>query len=231
MRHHDVTFRLVVHFRIFVLYAMFRLVLLLMMLYDNATGSERASEDFGLCCLCDECFFPHQVAPQRGQLIVEKDGTTCEQLALKMAKPMLYQRHSGVCKKLQRTHRRRCCDPSDEPVAIATPTPEEAREKERRKYAKGTEPQCHLCPGNVFPGSPNTVTATLYVRGNPTCEELYYMGLNGLVPELVCKPIQHYGEEACGCRQSPDLMTTIPKDSGDEIDNVTKATSIRAHPV
>ena len=57
------------------------------------------------------------------------------------------------------------------------------------------------------------------------------MGLNGLVPELVCKPIQHYGEEACGCRQSPDLMTTIPKDSGDEIDNVTKPISSVTKPV
>jgi hypothetical protein len=151
-----------------------------------------------LCCLCDECYFP---ASGRDNLNVDEFGTTCYEQLLSMAdNDNASTNGSGECTKLINLHRRRCCDSSFVPIDIAiAPTPAPVT-----NLRPGSEPYCDLCRDGRFPGLPRTVTAVLYIPGNPTCELLYYMGRRGLVEDRLCNPMQDYLEAACGCA---DLRT------------------------
>jgi hypothetical protein len=150
-----------------------------------------------LCCLCDECYFP---ASGRDNLNVDQFGTTCYDQLLSMADTENASTNgSGECTKQIALHRRRCCDSSYTPIDIAiAPTPAPVI-----NLPYGNEPFCNLCPDGRFPGIPKTVTAVLYIPGNPTCEILYYMGRRGLIEDRLCNPVQDYLEEACGCADPP----------------------------
>jgi hypothetical protein len=149
------------------------------------------------CCLCDECNFP---ASGREYLNVDEDGTTCYDQFLSMADTENASTNgSGACRSQIALHRRRCCDPDFDPIDIAVaPTPAPVI-----NLPYGSEPFCDLCPDGRFPGIPKTVTAVLYIPGNPTCEILYYMGRRGLIEDRLCNPVQDYLEEACGCADPP----------------------------
>jgi hypothetical protein len=150
-----------------------------------------------LCCLCDECYFP---AAGRDDLNVDQFGTTCSDQLLSMADTDNASTNgSGACRRQIALHRRRCCDPDYTPIEIAiAPTPAPVI-----NLPYGSEPYCNLCPDGRFPGIPKTVTAVLYIPGNPTCEILYYMGRRGHIEERLCNPMQDYLEEACGCVDPP----------------------------
>jgi hypothetical protein len=150
-----------------------------------------------LCCLCDECEFP---ASGRDNLNVDQFGTTCYDQLLSMADTENASTNgSGECTKQIALHRRRCCDSSFKPIEIAiAPTPAPVI-----NLPYGSEPFCNLCADGRFPGIPKTVTAVLYIPGNPTCEILYYMGRRGLIEDRLCNPAQDYLETACGCADPP----------------------------
>jgi hypothetical protein len=150
-----------------------------------------------LCCLCDECSSP---ASGRDNLNVDQFGTTCYDQLLSMADTDNASTNgSGECTKQIALHRRRCCDSSYSPIEIViAPTPAPVI-----NLPYGSEPYCNLCPDGRFPGIPKTVTAVLYIPGNPTCEILYYMGRRGLIEDRLCNPMQDYLEEACGCADPP----------------------------
>lgn len=150
-----------------------------------------------LCCLCDECFFP---ASGRDNLNVDEFGTTCYEQLLSMADTENSSTNgSGECTKQIALHRRRCCDSSYTPIEIAVaPTPAPVI-----NLPYGSESYCDLCTDGRFPGLPKTVTAVLYIPGNPTCELLYYMGRRGLIEDRLCNPMQDYLEEGCGCADPP----------------------------
>lgn len=152
-----------------------------------------ADEEFGLCCLCEECYLP---ASGRGSRFVDESGLTCDMLLLEMADPDNESTvGSSACRSLQNSFRRTCCDSTYQPPEVAqAPTP-----APRINLPRGTEPLCDLCEDGAFPGLPRTVTAVLYIDGNPTCELLYYMGLYGLIEDRLCNPIQNSLEEGCGC--------------------------------
>lgn len=60
-------------------------------------------------------------------------------------------------------------------------------------------PICDLCFGGGYPNKPYTITAVQYINGNPTCADLYLMGLNGEIDPLLCYPMQLYMQKPCGC--------------------------------
>jgi hypothetical protein len=172
-----------------------------------------------LCCLCDECNFP---ASGRDNLNVDQFGSTCYDKLLDMADTENASTNgSGECQKQIALHRRRCCDASYNPIEIAiAPTPAPVI-----NLPYGNEPYCDLCPDGRFPGIPKTVTAVLYIPGNPTCEILYYMGRRGLIEDRLCNPTQDYLEEACGCAdkptpQAPVVPAPAPTPAADVADEV-----------
>lgn len=158
-----------------------------------ANTQTAADDDIGLCCLCNDCFFPPS---GRGDFFVNQDGLTCNELALEMADPEnASTRGSGACRRLQRSFRQICCDASFDPPQVAqAPTPAPVI-----NLPYGNEPVCNVCHDAAFPGLPKTVTAVLYIDGNPTCEQLYYMGLYGLILDRLCNPLQDYLAQGCGC--------------------------------
>jgi hypothetical protein len=156
-----------------------------------------------LCCLCDECSLP---ASGRENLNVDEFGTTCYEQLLSMSDPQNPSTNgSEECTEQINLHRQRCCNSTFIPIDIAiAPTPAPVV-----NLPLGSEPYCDLCTDGRFPGLPNTVTAVLYIRGNPTCEILYHMGRRGLIEDRLCKPMQDYLEEGCGCADAPTLKAPL----------------------
>lgn len=179
-------------------------VVLLCTVAISNTYSVSAEAIDELCCLCEECYFP---ASGRENLNVDEFGTTCYEQLLSMADTANGSTNgSGECTKQINLHRQRCCDPSFNPIEIAVaPTPAPVI-----NLPTGNEPYCDLCPDGRFPGNPKTVTAVLYIAGNPTCELLYYMGRRGLIEDRLCNPAQDYLEEACGCADPPNQTQQAP---------------------
>jgi hypothetical protein len=64
---------------------------------------------------------------------------------------------------------------------------------------KGSEPWCDLCSNGGYPGKPNTVTAIIYMPGNPSCHQLYHMGRTGNIPDKLCNPLVDFFHQPCGC--------------------------------
>jgi hypothetical protein len=162
-----------------------------------------------LCCLCDECDFP---ASGRENLNVDQFGTTCYDQLLNMADTENSSTNgSAECAKQINLHRDRCCNRNSVVIDIAVaPTP-----APQVNLPYGDEPYCDLCEDGRFPGLPRTVTAVLYIQGNPTCELLYYMGRRGLIQGRLCNPIQDYLEAGCGCAdaitaQAPVVVAPAP---------------------
>ena len=152
-----------------------------------------ADEELGLCCLCEQCYLP---VSGRGSRFVDESGLTCDVLLLEMADPTNESTAgSSTCRSLQNSFRRACCDSTyKSPEVAQAPTP-----APRINLPQGTEPLCDLCEDGAFPGRPRSVTAVLYIGGNPTCELLYYMGLYGLIEDRLCNPMQDALEKGCGC--------------------------------
>jgi len=70
----------------------------------------------------------------------------------------------------------------------------------QKTYPQGDNDPCEVCyKDNSFPSKPFTVTAILYMPGNPTCEDLFYMGRQGSIPNRLCYPLQDYMQGPCGC--------------------------------
>lgn len=146
------------------------------------------------CCLCEECDIP-----PRATLYVGEDYLTCDQLNWDYVD---IDPTSNKCATMKNTYRTACCDlsvPAPDPVA-QEPVPSPASQ-----FPQGSNDICHLCLNEQFPEKPYTVTAVLYIDDppNPTCEDLYWMGLTGNIPNRICYPMQDYMEDPCGCNIEP----------------------------
>jgi hypothetical protein len=183
----------------------------------NTVSAEAVDE---LCCLCDQCYFP---ASGRDNLNVDEFGTTCYQQLLSMADTENSSTNgSGQCAKEIALHRRRCCDSSYDPIDIAVaPTPAPVI-----NLPDGTEPYCNLCVDGRFPGNPKTVTAVLYIPGNPKCELLYYMGRRGLIESRLCNPMQDYLAQACGCADAPTPQAPVSPAPAPAADNANPNSAV-----
>ena len=140
-----------------------------------------------LCCLCTECY-----PSVRGNFFVSDTGDTCDSTYLEMA-PL--NPNSQKCASKINQYRQTCCDPNYNPIPIAQ-APDEPKQP---NIPQGPHPHCDICRGGEFPGLPKTVTAVLYIPGNPTCEQLYFMGITGNIQRNLCWPMRDYFEAPCGC--------------------------------
>lgn len=172
--------------------------------------SANTDPDFGLCCLCDRCFLP---VDGRGNMVVRANGDTCDAIALQMAS---MNPNRPVCQTYKDDFRSDCCDPNITPIPVVPPVVEP--QVITMKFGK--EEYCDICKSGDFPGRPETVTAILYMEGNPTCKELYFMGRSHNIPTRLCNPIRGYFQEPCGCDQyhprwnPPAEGDTVPEYGG-----------------
>ena len=143
-----------------------------------------------LCCLCDGCKAP---VNGRGTKHVDQYGKTCNSVMLEMADK--FSPYSSQCTSSVSSYRQRCCDASYNAAPVAqAPTPSPAS-----SYPQGSYPKCTLCHSGQFPEKPTTLTAILGIPGNPTCRDLYYMGIKGQISDQLCNPMQDYMDAPCGC--------------------------------
>jgi hypothetical protein len=152
-----------------------------------------ADDEIGLCCLCEECEGP--VGNRGTNVYVNAFGKTCNDLTLEMADPFNGSRAGNrICRSLQDEFRSTCCDPNFTPPDIV-----QIPNIPINYVPFGPNPRCDLCHDGAFPSKPHTVTAVLGIPGNPTCEELYWLARRGHVTDQMCKPLQDYMDEPCGC--------------------------------
>jgi len=156
----------------------------------NANKSSTGG-NFRFCCLCDNCNRP---VSNRGGLKITSSGDTCNTMSLKMARESA---GSSTCSSNIGRYRNSCCNANSTPKAVAQSQQKAANPIS--SYKKGNEPTCHVCADGKFPRNPNVVTAILYMPGNPKCEDLYYMGRQGSIPDRLCNPLQDYFQQPCGC--------------------------------
>jgi hypothetical protein len=119
----------------------------------------------------------------------------CRQIAMDVMKSDLSQSQCDVFQKKYRL----CCNNvvdlncvEKDSFVIVTPDPDVV------KY-KGPYNRCNICGlGGVWTKN-NQVMNMLYV-GPGTCKTYYVAGLEGLIPNHLCDPLQFFVRDICGCR-------------------------------
>ena len=171
------------------------LSLLLLQLLCSSYYVDAAADDIPLCCLCDDC---KSALSGRNHMPVRTDGTTCDDIILELADPTNDSTwRSDTCSRERALYYDRCCNPyhCPEPITVVT-------QEDEQKYDtyKDNHPPCQICgKSGKFPQRPKTITASLNLPGNPTCEDLYWIGKVGGISDQYCKPMQHFFKEPCGC--------------------------------
>lgn len=145
------------------------------------------------CCLCGYCANP--LAARGNQHVTST--FTCNSLALAMANPAAVPYGSAACNNLIVGFRNKCCDPYTSFTAAAVAPAQSSAMV--NPYPRGVSNACNLCANGQFPSKPYTLTAVLFLPGNPTCKDLYFMGLSGNIPNRLCTPIQDFMATPCGC--------------------------------
>jgi hypothetical protein len=162
----------------------------------TTTTTVSADEDIGLCCLCGGCGHP---VSGRSNFMVDSKGKTCSDLVLEMADPSNgTTQGNSECRRMQGLYRRTCCDASFNP----TPVKQDPKPSPGDSYPQQEHPSCDLCHDGRFPAKDNTVVAIVdrFVPGGPfTCEQLYWKGRKGHIPDQICKPFQDFADRPCGC--------------------------------
>lgn len=166
------------------------------------------------CCVCKfgdwpEAFcFPH---PEKSGVEFEL-GKTCADVVDEV---FPFFEGSDECNQSREPYEEICCtSQSENPVDDVPPV----EEPEPESSPQGTEDVCYWCgvtqenPQGHFPEKPYSITVTTNIPGNPTCAELYDMGINGFIPFALCYPIQLLYKDACGChpRVNNDELTSPP---------------------
>jgi hypothetical protein len=141
------------------------------------------------CCLCGVC----QPAQGRGDVFVDSKGTTCTDKFLEVAEFQVAGTSS--CQVQTSMYYGRCCDLSKSVTQIQQDAPGDPCEK----YPRSNNPTCTLCHDGAYPKKPSTGTAILGMQGNPSCADLYCIGLRGGITDQMCNPLQDYMDEPCGC--------------------------------
>jgi hypothetical protein len=157
------------------------------------------------CCLCPNGAYPRNANKSvRGveKMLGESAVTqTCKDLDSKMFNPSHPNTKPGSanCRNLQNKYRACCCNangfcPATSPAPPPAPAP-----TPKNNYPQGNQPKCPLCPNYRFPKKPYTITTVQYIPGNPTCQDLHFMGISGQIPGALCYPLQLYMRGPCGC--------------------------------
>jgi hypothetical protein len=117
---------------------------------------------------------------------------TCNEVALKLAADYA---PGGSCNSQASQFKNACCNKNANPTEYEKPQ----AAPESNPYGRGSNPECPICHYGVEPTKPNTVTAVLGMKGNPTCKQLDLMGKAGQITTKMCKPMQDYMDIPCGC--------------------------------
>jgi hypothetical protein len=158
------------------------------------------------CVLCNNGAYP--MYPNKSVRGVEKmlgeaaPVNYCKDLDAKMFNPSHPRTKPGSanCIALQNKYRSCCCAPNGKCPATSGPIPAPAPKKPPpNNVPMGNQPRCALCPNFKFPKKPYTITTVQYIPGNPTCQDLHFMGLNKQIPAAICYPLQLYMRVPCGC--------------------------------
>lgn len=152
-----------------------------------------------LCAPLEEfCFLcADGVYPANAERFIDANGKTCQELDAEMFNPSNDSKPGNAkCTQLQNQYRNCCCNNNancspikQNPAPAPPPNP----------YPTGRQPVCHLCNGGTFPKKPYTLTTVYGIPGNPTCEDLYYMGRAKQIDAALCYPLQLYMRGPCGC--------------------------------
>jgi hypothetical protein len=152
-----------------------------------------ASEEYGLCCLCDGC---GQAVSGRGNLAVNNQGYTCTKLILDMADTDNdIKQGNGACNTLKSRWYDHCCNANHNPAVIAqapTSSPGDA-------YPQGPNSWCDLCANGNYPSKATTVVAVLDYPLVSTCRDLYWRAQKGYFEDRICRPLRNYYVTPCGC--------------------------------
>jgi hypothetical protein len=164
------------------------LSLALTLSFNNALDDE-------YCFLC-----PSGQYPVKPNLLLDANGRTCQTLDAQMFNPSNYGpgQRDGRCSALQSQYRNCCCNAGSN-CAQPRQNPRPAPTPPQNNLPMGNEPACSLCPNYKFPGKPYTITTVQYIPGNPTCQDLHFMGQAKQIPGALCYPLQLYMRVPCGC--------------------------------
>jgi len=169
---------------------------------------------FDNCCLCKfgdwpEAFcFPH--ADKADKWI--EVGKQCADLVDDLYD---FDEYTGECNSGRAPYKQKCCTSqaqfpvTDVPQPQPTLAPNEVR-------PQGIHPLCDICFNKQYPGKPYTITSVTYVSGNPTCRDLFFMGLNKEIDGAMCYPLQLFMQGPCGCDlpPGPGGPPTTPSQAG-----------------
>jgi hypothetical protein len=149
----------------------------------------------GLCLLevvhsvCPLCATPADL-PKRWTYKLPS-GLTCQELYLELGRINNPNDPSCIAAKVQSEEL--CCgDEEPDPVVFPPTAPPVYN------GPVGNEPDCHVCGTEEYPGIPTAFVVARYV-GDYTCDQLYFRGRNGLIPNFMCGPLQDFTESVCGC--------------------------------
>lgn len=118
------------------------------------------------------------------------DGRTCRDVYLYLAG---ISPSNAMCQTTKNMAQQPCCSAAA-PGGNASPTPP------AYSGPVGNEPVCPICRTMEYPGNPQAFLVARYV-GEFTCHQLYGRGLNGMIPNYMCGPLQDFAKTVCGCGQ------------------------------
>lgn len=128
------------------------------------------------------------------------DGRTCKDVYLDLGS--LNPNHPE-CQPTKDLYEEICCG-DEEPDPIWPPT-------QAPTLQEGSEPVCHICGTEEYPGIPNAGIHARYI-GTFSCAEFFARGRNGRIPWFMCGPLQDYAYDVCGCGEyNPDCIADPTK--------------------
>ena len=162
----------------------------------NPTPVDRPSQPSGnsrgnFCCLCDNC---QDIVNGRDNWYLNANGLTCSLAYNLLADNQSQLRRSNSCSALQGQYQSKCCNPNHQ----WQPVPQAPVPAPTINLKPGNWPKCQLCSNNAYPSKGHNFIAVLY-HGTRTCRELHDEGQTGNIEDKLCKPLQMFAFDVCGC--------------------------------
>ena len=160
------------------------------------------------CDLCPDTLYVYYSAgpiPERNNWYVE-EGITCNDKYLSVAGS---ENDSPECIDLIANFKDVCCYTDRAGTQAPQPPPPTVAPG---SVPLGSEPPCDICRGGDFPGYPQNIIFSNFIRdGSATCERLFQDGLDGHILAPVCVPLERYVRDPCGCGlAAPTVPTRAP---------------------
>ena len=146
------------------------------------------------CSLCDSGSGGQGVdALVNPSTLVDSKGKTCAQLMIELFSSAS---DSPKCREGVSRGYARCCTVNSLPQIVQDPPPAPPQ-----FTISGPFKKCDLCVGGSYPSVTSMVINMLYV-GPGTCPQYYEWGQRGWIQDHLCKALQFFAREPCGCSKS-----------------------------